>query len=69
MGIRHRTLPIENVQYHPESVLSEKGMEQFENFLKRAGNSDAAVRKNQTRSKRTTPHALIEKGIFLQLFE
>ncbi len=35
MGIRHRTLPIENVQYHPESVLSEKGMEQFENFLKR----------------------------------
>lgn len=34
MGIRHRTLPIEGVQYHPESVLSEKGMEQFENFLK-----------------------------------
>ena len=34
MRIRHRTLPIEGVQYHPESVLSEKGMEQFENFLK-----------------------------------
>lgn len=34
MGIRHRTLPIEGVQYHPESVLSEMGMEQFENFLR-----------------------------------
>ena len=34
MGIRHRTLPIEGVQYHPESVLSEMGMEQYENFLR-----------------------------------
>ena len=34
MGIRHRTLPIDGVQYHPESVLSEMGMEQFENFLR-----------------------------------
>ena len=36
MGVRHRTLPIEGVQYHPESVLSEKGMEQLENFLQNA---------------------------------
>ena len=36
MGIRHRSLPIEGVQYHPESVLSEKGMEQLGNFLQTA---------------------------------
>ncbi|HDT0720884.1 TPA: aminodeoxychorismate synthase component II [Proteus mirabilis] len=34
MGIRHRTLPIEGVQFHPESILSEQGYELLNNFLK-----------------------------------
>ncbi|WP_284211789.1 aminodeoxychorismate synthase component II [Proteus mirabilis] len=34
MGIRHRTLPIEGVQFHPESILSEQGHELLNNFLK-----------------------------------
>ena len=34
MGIRHRTLPIEGVQFHPESSLREQGHELLNNFLK-----------------------------------
>ncbi len=33
MGVRHRTLPLEGVQFHPESILSEHGAEMIANFL------------------------------------
>ncbi len=33
MGVRHKTLAIEGVQYHPESILTEHGHEQLKNFL------------------------------------
>jgi anthranilate synthase/aminodeoxychorismate synthase-like glutamine amidotransferase len=36
MGIRHRTLPIEGVQFHPESILTEGGKQLIENFLRLA---------------------------------
>jgi anthranilate synthase/aminodeoxychorismate synthase-like glutamine amidotransferase len=35
MGIRHRELPAEGVQFHPESVLTENGMQLLSNFLAR----------------------------------
>jgi anthranilate synthase/aminodeoxychorismate synthase-like glutamine amidotransferase len=33
MGVRHRSLPLEGVQFHPESILSESGRELLRNFL------------------------------------
>ena len=33
MGLRHRTLPLEGVQFHPESILSEHGAALVANFL------------------------------------
>ncbi|MEX2470474.1 MAG: aminodeoxychorismate/anthranilate synthase component II [Pseudohongiellaceae bacterium] len=36
MGVRHRELDVEGVQFHPESILSEYGHQLLQNFLERA---------------------------------
>ena len=33
MGVRHKTLNIEGVQFHPESIMSEHGHALLQNFL------------------------------------
>ena len=33
MGIRHRELPVQGVQYHPESILTEHGHDLLRNFI------------------------------------
>ncbi len=33
MGVRHRTLPVEGVQFHPESIMTAAGKHILENFL------------------------------------
>ena len=35
MGVRHKELDIEGVQFHPESILTQQGHDLLANFLKR----------------------------------
>lgn len=44
MGLRHKTLPIEGVQFHPESVLTEHGHAMLANWLVECGDKDAPKR-------------------------
>ena len=43
MAMRHRTLPLEGVQFHPESVLTPEGPRILANFLRRTGQGHADV--------------------------
>jgi para-aminobenzoate synthetase component 2 len=44
MSLRHKTLPIEGVQFHPESVLTEHGHKMLANFLVACGDSTALAK-------------------------
>jgi len=44
MGLRHKTLPIEGVQFHPESVLTEHGHLMLANWLTECGDTEARKR-------------------------
>jgi para-aminobenzoate synthetase component 2 len=44
MSMRHTTLPIEGVQFHPESVLTEHGHQMLANWLVKCGDIDAPKR-------------------------
>ena len=44
MSMRHVTLPIEGVQFHPESVLTEHGHQMLANWLVKCGDVDAPQR-------------------------
>ena len=44
MSVRHKTLPIEGVQFHPESVLTEHGHLMLANWLTQCGDKDALAK-------------------------
>ena len=44
MSMRHRTLPIEGVQFHPESVLTEHGHQMLANWLTTCGDKNAKTK-------------------------
>ena len=44
MAVRHRDLPVEAVQFHPESVLTEWGYQMLANWLAACGDSEAPAR-------------------------
>lgn len=44
MAVRHRSLPVEAVQFHPESVLTEGGYQMLANWLAACGDADAPRR-------------------------
>jgi para-aminobenzoate synthetase component 2 len=44
MSVKHKTLPIEGVQFHPESVLTEHGHKMLANWLVQCGDLDAPQR-------------------------
>jgi para-aminobenzoate synthetase component 2 len=43
MGLRHVSLPLEGVQFHPESVLTPDGPHLLANFLRQAGEGEAGL--------------------------
>lgn len=44
MAVRHKSLPIESVQFHPESVLTEGGYQMLANWLVACGDAEAPSR-------------------------
>ena len=41
MGLRHRQFPVEGVQFHPESIMTEVGKDLLKNFISKGGSDDS----------------------------
>lgn len=61
MGVRHKSLVVEGVQFHPESILTAEGRTMFKNFLRMQGGTWAENAKHQEQS--TIPALLSEDNV------
>jgi para-aminobenzoate synthetase component 2 len=59
MGMRHRTLPLEGVQFHPESVLTQDGFRMLANWLEECGSSVARERSDALSKRMDTVRAAL----------
>ncbi len=41
MGLRHRQFPVDGVQFHPESIMTEVGKDLLKNFISKGGSDDS----------------------------
>ena len=55
MGIRHVSLPLEGVQFHPESVLTPHGPHLLANFLRQAGRGRGVATRRRCRARSPRP--------------
>src|SRR5215213_8489477 len=62
MGIRHVALPLEGVQFHPESVLTPHGPHLLANFLRQAGEGEASRLDDATGTFATSGLGAIDDG-------
>ena len=46
MGLRHKTMPIDSLQYHPESIGTPEGIEQLRNFVRGRGELSASEKRS-----------------------
>jgi para-aminobenzoate synthetase component 2 len=59
MGMRHRSLPLEGVQFHPESVLTQDGYRMLANWLHECGSSDAREKAEALSTRMDTVRAAL----------